>query len=81
MEQLSPKEKANELIEKYTFYTLVDFSDENYNRTVDCALIAVEEIINELKNEVWFSNCEDNNIDKRFNYWQEVKEELIKLKQ
>lgn len=64
---MTPKEKANELVEKY-FYL---FSVELENTIADyeakeCALIAVDEILEECRLE-------------RDWYWQEVKQEIKKL--
>jgi hypothetical protein len=65
-----PIDKAIELFEK--------MNDNNLSESLakKCALIAVDEIIRELNDEIWFSYCEDNNIDKRENFWQEVKKEI-----
>jgi len=62
---MTPKEKALELYGKFLFYTDVDREDskvEIYN-TKQCALIAVDEVIN----------------SKPYKYWQEVKQEIEKL--
>lgn len=65
---MTPKEKAEDLIDLYVRdgYDLV-MSEDMAKR---CALIAVNEIIEELI-VTDFSN--------RFNYWQEVKQEIEQL--
>jgi hypothetical protein len=47
MKVMTPKEKAEELFAKYAFLTISDMSDENFNQTKQCALVAVDEILNE----------------------------------
>jgi hypothetical protein len=68
---MTPKEKAKELIGKYVFLTVTDFSDENFEQTKQCALIAVDEILDVLLHTSE-TECE-------YVYWQEVKEEIEKL--
>ena len=65
---MTPKEKAEDLIDSFVRdgYDLV-MSEDMAKR---CALIAVNEIIEELI-VTDFSN--------RFNYWQEVKQEIEQL--
>ena len=68
---MTPKEKAKELIDKYSTYVVmwvggIETSKQNVKQ---CALIAVNEI---LKSIIWhhdFSN-------QTRNYWQEVKQEI-----
>ena len=72
---MTPKEKANELIEEYLSL------NDNFNKpivtdeqdSVKCAIIAVDEIIDELKREP-YANYE------RIVFWQSVKNELELLK-
>ena len=66
---MEPKEKANELVNK-----MLDFTDWHNEDAKQCALIAVDEII------------EDNRINYMLlgvgigkYYWQEVKKEIEKL--
>jgi hypothetical protein len=69
---MTPKEKANELVDK--MYN-VDFHDDareiamRYPHAIKCALIAVDEILN----EYWSYDT------KRCDWWQEVKQEIEKL--
>jgi hypothetical protein len=75
--ELSPKEKASELVEKYLSFGFRLF--DNYipvplEAAKQCAIIAVDEIIKEL----WYV---ENNFDvasafRVEDYWNEVKTEL-----
>ena len=73
---MTPKEKAEELVEKFS-----DLEDgEMYiGKAKQCALIAVAEIINSLENYGKASD-ELQNMENDFRYWQEVKQELLKIK-
>ena len=73
---MTPKEKAEELVEKFS-----DLEDgEMYiGKAKQCALIAVDEIINSLENYGKASD-ELQNMENDFRYWQEVKQELLKIK-
>ena len=72
---MTPKEKAEELVEKFS-----DLEDgEMYiGKAKQCALIAVDEIINSLENYGKESD-ELQNMENDFRYWQEVKQELLKM--
>ena len=59
---MTPKEKARELVDKYHKIHAIN----NYE-VKQCALIAVDEIINEAVYE------------KQYNYWQDVKQEINDL--
>ena len=67
--KLTPKEKAKELIEKFS-----DLEDREMYivKAKQCALIAVDEIIS-IK-LLWFQKDTEH-----LNFWKEVKEELLKL--
>jgi hypothetical protein len=58
---MSPQEKAKQLIDKFTVVGL-----QQRNEGIQCALIAVEEIINLL------GDITNNEID----YWESVKQEI-----
>jgi len=77
----TPKEKAKELVAKFEneMYIFESFDgSERKEASIKCALICVDEILNELKDEIWFSYCDDNNLDEREKFWLEVKQELTK---
>ena len=71
---MTPKEKADELIDKMYYIGRYD-DKEDYNpamaweRAKQCAIIAVDEIINLLSHD----------INLLVNYWFEVKQEIEKL--
>jgi len=63
-----PKEKAEELIDIFTFNCReCDYEDNAHQ----CALMAVEEILNALYS-LRFGNALDNELE----YWEEVKQEI-----
>lgn len=74
---MTAKDKAKELIEKM-FNVDLDCKSEAmcmlYPHAVRCALIAVDEIIEEVR-----EYCDDNFHQDRLVYWQEVKSEIEKL--
>ena len=75
---MTPKEKAIELYNKFfktvPFLTAGCHPLDDYNAAKQCALIAVDEIINVLTdiNGIY-------NITPAITYWQEVKKEIEKL--
>ena len=79
--ELPPKEKAKELVEKFKPYSHFwahdfgrkkDYDIEQLENAVECALIAVDEIIS-IK-ILWFQK-DTKDID----FWKEVKKELLKM--
>jgi hypothetical protein len=65
-----PKEKAEELIDIFTFNCReCDYEDNAHQ----CALMAVEEILNAL-----YSLRFGNTLDDELEYWEEVKQEIEK---
>lgn len=70
---MKPKEKAKELFDKFNPHVLIkDFwgDDVEHRKTIECTLIAVDEILNLLKYE---------GIVIGSYYWQEVKKEIEKI--
>ena len=70
---MTPKEKAKELVDKYSTYVVmwsggIEVETQNVKQ---CALILVDEILNEFPNGIKGSFEE-----KRKYYWQEVKQEI-----
>ena len=67
--EVTPKEKAKELVEKFS-----DLEDREMYivKAKQCALIAVDEIIN-IK-LLWFQKDTEH-----LDFWKEVKEELLKM--
>ena len=74
---MTPKEKAEELFNKYCYAIRYNEKDSEYWTNIiyakNCALIAVDEILKYID--------EDDFIypSPQFEYWQEVKEEINKL--
>jgi len=72
---MTANEKAKQLISKYSpklpFYTEKD----NLNKSKECALICVDEILDFQINTMKWATDYNGNI----HYWQEVKEEIEKL--
>jgi hypothetical protein len=79
---MTPKEKANKLFGKFAMYLRANLMyDEEANEDAkQCALIAVDEIINsnpyKLSLEGKFLT---EHITYDINYWEEVKQEIEKL--
>jgi hypothetical protein len=74
---MTPKEKAQELIKKFSFNTRC-FSEtkgwkDSFFDAKQCALIAVDEILL-IKKEIW-----DDFHSEYFDWWKEVKQEIEKL--
>lgn len=72
---MTPQKKAKELVQKY-LCKIIEFAyaETHYKELAkQCALIAVDEIIEELLEcgEVWMKS--------RIIYWQEVKQEILEL--
>lgn len=81
---LSPKEKAKDLVEKFKQYSYYDAHDlttrvkreeSNTQSAIECALIAVDDILKVLYK---LSDCSDLVVEER-DYYDEVKQELEKL--
>jgi hypothetical protein len=83
---MTPKEKALELLNKFSVHTKA-FNDNSgwiidVNSTKECALIAVDEIIDTLLYEYHYDYYWDKKLGYYLSfeeYWTEVKEELEKL--
>ena len=71
---MTPKEKANELYSKYDDLLNKDFGNPIVfdNQLKQCALIAVDEIIDSLQIKN-YSQAD------QYEYWNEVKQEIEKL--
>lgn len=77
---MTPKEKSQELIEKYSFVEIAYYT--SMHQVKECALIAVDEII-----EVTAPNCDryepyylELKAEMTQKYWQEVKQEIVNYK-
>ena len=65
---MTPKEKAEELVVKYMFLLNVDSA---ISKTKQCALL----VVNEILNNDGFTQFDEYLTE----YWQEVKQEILKL--
>ena len=75
---MTPKEKAKELISKFTFLKTPE-SDNKFYNPIQCALICVEEINNSLQN-IPDLQVSGNVLLDQIKYYQKVKEEINVLK-
>ena len=69
---MTPQKKAKELVDKFSTVPLLDSYEAK-----QCALIAVDEILDELLEIVTVTSSK--HISKHINYYQEVKQEIEKL--
>jgi hypothetical protein len=70
---MTPKEKAEELVDKFVQYTPAD-SELEYPYAKQCALIAVDELRDAIDWDYYEGRMETEE-----NYWEQVKQELEKL--
>jgi hypothetical protein len=71
---MEAKDKAIALVKKFYVDVVVDF-----NASKLCALIAVDEILNDYSYMQNVRNANSNQIHSQRVYWQEVKQEIQKL--
>lgn len=85
---MKPKEKAKELVEKFLRYSIRPFTPDgaepfaeakfaHIESSKQCALIALEEILN-LKT-IWFEQSLEEDGSDTIKYWQQVKREIEKV--
>lgn len=74
---MTPKDKATELVKKFTYNTRCFSETKGWEDTLydakQCALIAVDEIITELE------DIDDGQTFIPYNYWNEIKHEINQL--
>jgi hypothetical protein len=70
---MKPKEKAEELVWKYS-RALQLWDEENSLKAIQCALIAVDEILDD---DMY--GMEEEYFENRIDYWEQVKQEIEKL--
>jgi hypothetical protein len=73
--QITPKEKANELVDKFR-NEITSFLGDNMKKinAKKCALVAVDELI-----KIHYLLTTTHDTSPSINYWQEVKQELENL--
>ena len=69
---MTPKEKAKELVERYNCVNKAPGSFITTFQVKQCALIAIKEIMGCISWHLY-------PLDREWNYWQEVKQEIEKL--
>ena len=77
---MTPKEKAIELVDKYSTYVVmwsggIEVETQNVKQ---CTLIAVDEILKSVSQVKWIDE-ESIDFTSFFDYWQEVKQEINNL--
>ncbi len=75
---MTSKEKANELVDKFDNFDVLG-EDHNGFTAQQCALIAVDEIMEFMKMDDEYTETSSNANSKWVYYWQEVKQEIEKL--
>ena len=78
---MTPKEKAEQLVESFMNIKqqkLADYSIIYHPTAKQCALIAVDEIIQELEHLKHTEDCNEDVFDS-YQYWEEVKQEIENL--
>jgi hypothetical protein len=84
---MTPKEKCDELVEKFKDFVLYDFTTDDkpfFDYQKQCALIAVDVILNDIMFWWYTPNKESITGDMIYfitqkTYWKEVKTEINKL--
>lgn len=79
---MTPKEKAEELVNKFMSINSVKLSDYSrieFPTAKQCALICCDEILLTLNRDIQDINVVGNVLLDLIQYWIEVKEELLKM--
>jgi hypothetical protein len=75
---MTPKEKARDLINKFSLKVLDTHLGGSNARVIECALLAVNEILNSDPSRRYWDTYDDET-PSAIIYWEEVKQELNKL--
>jgi len=79
---MTPKEKAKQLYDKMEFETKYNSQPSTvHGMCKKLALVCVDEIIEELREEIFIGFLDESNLPKRTMYWQEVKQEINQIKE
>jgi hypothetical protein len=78
---MTPKEKAEELFNKYCIYLRAGllYDEEAREDAKQCALIAIDEIEKALTDYGRGDSLQLQNMDSEFRFWEQVKQEIEKL--
>lgn len=72
---MTPKEKAKELVSKFDGDLITaGWGETAFIDSKQCALIAVDEIIKALNDDIYIQG--ETDIDSHIEHWQEVKQEI-----
>jgi hypothetical protein len=74
---MTPKEKAKELYNKYTFIYMQNYCSKY--EVKQCVLIAVDEILDTLNYNIRDIDVRGNILLDLIDYWKEVKQEIEKI--
>ena len=80
---MTPKEKAEELVNEFRKYASGDDDDYRFSPAIEkenaklCAVLSVDEIINGYEFDILY--IEHKRIMDNINFWDEVKQEIEKL--
>jgi dihydropteroate synthase len=69
---MTPKEKAKELVDKYSFVEIQHYT--SMFEVKECALIAVDEIL-----DVDYFDMSEEHFENIMEYWEQVKNEIQKI--
>jgi hypothetical protein len=72
---MTPKEKAEELVDKFIPHTDSDWDKLDLENSKQCAIVAVDEI----ERAIDFDWMEVQNLEQQHRYWQQVRQEILKL--
>ncbi len=75
---MTPKEKAQELYNKFA-HCLPDSGDISKQDIQQCALIAVDEVLNVLPQSEYLEDRDEYHENRERLYWKEVKQEIESL--
>jgi hypothetical protein len=71
---MTPKEKAEQLVNKFSHFTVQEKWELKNYYAMECALIAVDEILDSIDWDYYEGSQQTQQ-----NYWKEVKQEIEKL--
>jgi hypothetical protein len=76
---MTPKEKAEELVDKFRIISYGKYSIPTKNKAKKCALIAVDEIIIQWEYIDTYLSDLGGELNPNLKYWYNVKQEIEKL--
>ena len=76
---MTPKEKAEILVAKFIKHSRAEKEIKPIQSAKECAIIAVDEILNNSVNYNAYDGVDGNHIWSDNDYWEAVKEEIHKL--